>query len=349
MSIVTQNLEDEIEVARRDYDTAGIRHLSIEEQTLFRKRMVKAWLKLCEGSLTAKAAKVIGIPYSTLNRWRKQPEPKSTRPHTVRSREDQGLYDKLKEIVLSIRKKWQAWGGVKIQRFLKLQGITASSAMICRMISELIREKQIKSYYGSKFAKKRSKSDHSSRPHAIPRPEEGLPSETPGELVQIDTLFINVDGKNQFVYQINAICCYTKLTYCHTFRSISAKNARYLLKKLIRQAPFKVRAVQTDRGSEFRAEFEQACKDLGITHYVNDPHSPTQNAFVERFNKTVRDEFYSREDLPFNDLKRLNRRLDSYSKFYKTKRPHQGINNLTPMMHYENYLTSQDQANSLSK
>ncbi len=160
MSIVTQNFGDEIEVEAGQYDSAWLRSLSLEEQAFYRKMMLEAWQNLIKRGLTVKgAAKAIGIPYSTLNRWRKEPIPKSTRPHNVRSREDQSCYDKLKAIVLKIRKKWQAWGGAKIQRFLHLQGITISCAMVCRMISELIREKKIKSYYGSKFAKKRSKSD----------------------------------------------------------------------------------------------------------------------------------------------------------------------------------------------
>lgn len=341
MGIVTQKNSSEIEVEKRLYDTAGIRSLSLEEQTLFRTNIVKTWRNLIAEGLTAKgAAKVIGISYSTLNRWRKRPAPVSTRPHNVRSREDQFQYDQLKARVLSLRKKYSSWGGLKIHGYLVLKGIKVSSAMVCRMISELIQEKEVKSYYSGKHAKKRSKSDKSCRPHAIPRPKEGLASNSPGEVVQIDTLFKRVLGTNRFVYQINAVCCYSKLSYSHVFSSITAKNATYLLKKLLRRAPFKVQAIQTDRGSEFRAEFEQACKDRNITHYVNDPHSPTQNAHVERFNKTVRDDFYYRDDLPLNNLKLLNRRLDHFSKFYKTRRPHQGINNITPMMHYKNYLDS---------
>ena len=72
-----------------------------------------------------------------------------------------------------------------------------------------------------------------------------------------------------------------------------------LFKKLLRRAPVEVWAVQTDQGTESMAEIEQACMNKGITFYVNEPYSPTQNAFVERFNKILRDDFLSIDILPF--------------------------------------------------
>ena len=73
MSIVTQNFGDEIEVKAGHYDSAWLRSLSLEEQAFYRKMMLEAWQNLIKRGLTVKgAAKVLGIPYSTLNRWRKE-------------------------------------------------------------------------------------------------------------------------------------------------------------------------------------------------------------------------------------------------------------------------------------
>ena len=67
MSIVTQNFGDEIEVEAGHYDSAWLRSLSLEEQAFYRKMMLKTWQKLIKEGLTVKgAAKVLGIPYSTL-------------------------------------------------------------------------------------------------------------------------------------------------------------------------------------------------------------------------------------------------------------------------------------------
>jgi hypothetical protein len=48
------------------------------------------------------------------------------------------------------------------------------------------------------------------------------------------------------------------------YPSASAKNARDFLEKLIERTPFDVKAIQVDGGSEFMAEFEAACQELGI-------------------------------------------------------------------------------------
>ena len=44
------------------------------------------------------------------------------------------------------------------------------------------------------------------------------------------------------------------------------------------QAPFPIRSLQVDGGSEFRDEFEQACRDLGIPLYVLPPKNPNTTA-----------------------------------------------------------------------
>ncbi len=50
--------------------------------------------------------------------------------------------------------------------------------------------------------------------------------------------------------------------------------------------------IQVDGGSEFRDEFETACKDSGIALYILPPQSPKFNGCVERANGTSRYEFY---------------------------------------------------------
>ena len=275
----------------------------------------------------------------TLYEWKRKPIPESTRPHNVRNRADQRRYTKLRRVVLKLRTKWPTWGRDKLYEFLSRRGVNVCRSMVGRIISELIREREVASCLSGKFAKKRN-SNRSSRTHATPRPKEGLPSNEPGGVFQIDTTYYNI-GSNRFIYQISAICTYSKLTVAHLFDAPNAENATYLLRKLLRRVPFKVQSVQTDRGSEFRAGFEQNCMRLELPFYVNHPHTPKQNAFIERFNRTVKDEFLSRDDLPFEDLKAMNKELDKYIKFFNTQRPHQGINNLTPIVLTQTHIAEQ--------
>ncbi len=333
------NLSQKSNVAKQNapriYDTASIRSLSIEEQVRFRREKVETWDRIRQSGRTAEdAAEQVGIPVRTLYAWKRKPIPESTRPHKVRTRENQEQYDEQKNKVYEFRKKFKSWGGKKLHTYMERLGYEIKRSKVCRIISELIREKKIKSYYSGTFAKARdSNTGKAPRTYAIPLPEL-LISSWPGEVVQIDTLHFRV-GPDRFLYIVNAICIYSKLAFSHVFEAHTAKNSAYLLKKLIRRAPFEVQAVQTDQGTEFRAAFEQACQDKGITFYLNDPRSPTENAFVERFNKTMRDDFLSKENLPLDNLKALNRRLDKFIEFFNTQRPYETIDNLTPMAYFQ--------------
>ena len=238
------------------------------------------WLRLrkIEGKTSPAAAEIVGIPERTLYSWQKKPVPESTRPHNVRTRRNQEFYDKLKEQVLEIRKENESWGGMKIHaRFEAIDhglDMVINRSMVCRIISELIREKKIKSYYSGKFAKPRSNEvETPPRHHAIPVPDK-LRSYAPGDVVQVDTMYVRTPS-NRFWYQVNATCIYSRLSFSHIFEAHTAANSAYLLEKMLRDAPFEVRAVQTDQGTEFRGEFERTCKEKGITFYLNEAGRPS--------------------------------------------------------------------------
>jgi putative transposase len=96
-------------------------------------------------------------------------------------------------------------------------------------------------------------------------------------------------------------------------------------RKLSRQA----RAIQVDGGSEFMAEFEQACADKKIRLYVLPPKSPKLNGAVERCNPAWRYELYSVYDLPRN-VEAINPILDAFQHLYNHHRPHGALGGLAP-------------------
>ena len=199
MVSISQSTECAINRSSQTYDTAEIRHLSIDEQVRYRKDKVDTWLRLRADGYTAEnAAKKVGIPVRTLYEWKRKPIPESTRPHNTRTRADQRRYKKLRDLVLKLRTKWPTWGRDKLYEFLTRRGVNVCRSMVGRIISELIKEREIASYFSGKFAKKRT-SNRPSRTHATPRPKEGLPSNEPGGVVQIDTTHHNI-GSNRFIF-----------------------------------------------------------------------------------------------------------------------------------------------------
>ena len=118
-------------------------------------------------------------------------------------------------------------------------------------------------------------------------------------MVQIDTVFLNL-APNKAIKHFTAYDPVAKWTVAKAANRATAKAASLFLGKVIDQMPFPVRAIQVDGGSEFKAGFEQACKDKGLPLYELPPKRPQLNGAVERCNGAWRYEFYGVYDLPAN-------------------------------------------------
>ncbi|MDF1498838.1 MAG: hypothetical protein P1P85_05835 [Patescibacteria group bacterium] len=63
------------------------------------------------------------------------------------------------------------------------------------------------------------------------------------------------------------------------------------LQKLEIAFPYKIKAVQTDNGSEFHKFFKDYLKEKKITHYWNYARQPYKNGHIEKYNRTIQEEF----------------------------------------------------------
>ncbi len=57
----------------------------------------------------------------------------------------------------------------------------------------------------------------------------------------------------------------------------NSHTAKEFIDKLLRQMPFKVKAIQVYGGSEFYSEFERECERRAIRLFVFPPRSPKLN------------------------------------------------------------------------
>ncbi len=117
-----------------------------------------------------------------------------------------------------------------------------------------------------------------------------------GEHVQIDHMTVRHNGV--MVKHFQAWERKSKYIGAQIYTNASSKSARKFLLELIEQAPFEILSIQVDGGSEFMAEFEDACRQLNIPLYVLPPASPKKNGGVERGNRIFREEFYAKPSLP---------------------------------------------------
>jgi len=168
----------------------------------------------------------------------------------------------------------------------------------------------------------------------------------PGDLVEIDTVDIFVDGLKR--YLITAIDLPTRFAFAYIYKSNSSAYARDFLDKLRKVAPFKITRVQTDNGHEFLKHFNQACQEQALVHFFNYPRHPQSNAHLERFNRTIQEQFaYWNTDL-LDDSTVFNRHLMLYLIWYNTEKPHRAIDKKSPLRYYlDNFVTDHQKSNML--
>jgi transposase InsO family protein len=95
--------------------------------------------------------------------------------------------------------------------------------------------------------------------------------------------------------------------------------------------------VLTDNGKVFTGRFAQPpvevlfdriCRENGVDHILTQPRSPTTTGKIERFHRTLREDFNTRQ--VFRNLKTAQEALDEWVTYYNTQRPHQALGDLTP-------------------
>jgi len=159
--------------------------------------------------------------------------------------------------------------------------------------------------------------------------------------IEVDTIVRFVDGIKRYVY--TAIDVEKKFAFAAAYTNHSSRSAADFLSKLRTVSPFDITEVQTDNGSEFAALFEDACTSAGITHFHTYPRTPKMNAHVERFNRTLSEDFIRHHRAALrDDLARFNESLIDWLLWYNTERPHQSLGMLSPLRYIVRDLTARE-------
>ncbi len=163
--------------------------------------------------------------------------------------------------------------------------------------------------------------------------------------MQLDTLFLNI-RPDRPIKHFTAYDPVAKWTVASVATRATANLAATFLDKLLAEAPFKVKGIQVDGGSEFMADFEQACQNKGLALYVLPPKRPQLNGAVERCNGSWRYEFYAAYDLPHR-LDQLQPLVDAFAHRFNNHRPHDALDGKTPA-EYLRSLSSASQPSHMS-
>src|SRR3954467_2956695 len=160
-------------------------------------------------------------------------------------------------------------------------------------------------------------------------------SECPGYCGAQDTFYVGTMKGVGRIYQQTFIDTYAKVAFAKLYDRKTALTAADLLND--RVVPFfdahevKLSRMLTDRGTEYcgnpeRHEYELYLAVEDVDHSRTKTKSPQTNGIVERFHKTVLDEFYRvafRKRI-YGSIAELQADLDEWIRSYDEDRPHQG-------------------------
>jgi transposase InsO family protein len=313
----------------------------ITEQAKQKCRILTFWDK--HGAEATKEA--FSVSERTLYRWQNALKKergrleglnkKKTSPKRRRSR---NTPEHIQNAIIALRKERHRMGKEKVWKILCDEyGYKGSISTVGRTMSDL-KEKGLLpnpaklSYYAKTGRLIERKAQKSKK---IRRPKEYA------QCIEADTIVRFVDGIKRYI--LTAVDTKKKFAFSFAYTNHSSKSAADFLMKLKEAAPFEVTAPQTDNGSEFMDYFKQACLDLKITQFHTYPRSPKMNACVERFNRTLNEEFLAWNRAAMRDgLDGFNRKLIEYLIWYNTKRPHHSLSLLSPMGYIVSTLSAMD-------
>ena len=221
-----------------------------------------------------------------------------------------------------LRKQYIRLGKMKLVKYYKLiYKDEISSWKIQRVI-----EKYQLYYHPVKTARKRRRALLG---QAKKRISQAPIAKSLASLIHVDTIVLY--WNNSYRYILTAIDDLTRIGYARMYKHHSSRDATDFLKRinyLLSGNPIK--AVHTDNGSEFAKHFQYACRKMNIDRYFSRVRMPKDNARLERFNRTLQEEFIEVDDTS-TTIEEFNQLLTEWLIEYNFKRPHQALNYLTPM------------------
>jgi len=274
-----------------------------------------------------------GIGKSTLYDWKRSYEqsgkkllslvPKKTRPNSVRKMTTDW---RLVQFIREFRDQHGNIGREKIKIFLdEYAAELGVNSISHRTITKVIKRRNLffdqpkKTKRKSKYSRERTRKS---------------PKVTKPGYIEMDSVVIYIDSIRH-----NFMCCidiYTKFAHVRKVKTLSSLQATITFKEFEKRSPHQIHTVQTDNGSEFFKRFHQYLEDQEMRHQFIYPKSPKINGVVERFNRTIQEEFINRNDEIYFDLEAFQVKLSGYLDWYNYKRPHAALGYLSPIQFIKN-------------
>ena len=185
---------------------------------------------------------------------------------------------------------------------------------------------------------------------SLPEPELDAPAHQTKPFKAYEPGYVHLDVKylpqmqdeSERRYVFVAIDRATRWVFIAIKSHRTAASARSFLNALAKAAPFRIRTILTDNGTEFtdrlfgsRArrpsgehEFDRLCATLEIEHRLTKPKTPQTNGMVERFNGRLEQVLRTHR---FNSRNDLESTLHRYVWLYNEHLPQKALEHVAPL------------------
>ena len=221
----------------------------------------------------------------------------------------------LKTRIFRLREENRNCCGQKIREFLADDyDISLSVTTIYKILSE-------KYQLRSKWKKNKARG-------SVPKANK------PREVIQMDS----VDFGDVFAF--TGVDIFSKEVSARLYPSLTAVDGLSFLVYSFTNRFNHTNLLQTDGGSEFKAEFREHTHEYADRFRVSRPYKKNEQSYIESFNRSLRKECLGWSKYRKKDLPGLNRELDEYLVYYHTKRPHMSLDMKTPDEFLKEYQVS---------
>ena len=322
---------------RRAYDMLySLRQFNESEVAKQRMKIMKFYEQYGEEA----TQKAFGADRKVIARWRQRLwerggklsalVPSSTRPNQVRK---SAIPNEIVEFIKELREKHPRMGKDKIKVFLdpycRKKGLkTISVSTIGNLIkrNNFFFQPSGRVYHNpdSKWAQNQRKKSKRLR---VKHPPKAVDF---GHILS-DTVERLTDGVKD--YFISAIDARMKFVLTLNYKRLNSRNMKDFYHRFEQVYPFAVKDWQSDNGSENLGEFDDQLKSDGIPHFFSYPHCPKINTYIERYNRTLQEEFIDNHLDILHDKPLFHKALADYLIFYNTQRPHHSLGLKAPLQY----------------
>lgn len=213
----------------------------------------------------------------------------------------------LKRRVWALREKHHQCCGQKIQYFLKKE---YDQEVSVTTIYDILSEKY---ELRSKWQKNKSRG-------AVPTASAAR------EVIQMDTVLFGE------VFAFTAIDIYSKESDVLLRPALKALDGQaFLMHCMPRRFGGFVEVIQTDGGTEFKAEFAETASNYCAHHRVARPYKKNEQSYIESFNRSLRKECLGWHKYKADEIPELTLFLQEWLQYYHFERPHISLGMKPPL------------------